>query len=84
MALSIKNEQTEDLARKVAQLTGETLTDAIRVALEERHNKLMGTRGRSLQEDLMEIGRRSASRPVICNLSDDEILGYDEYGAPTR
>jgi antitoxin VapB len=33
MALSIKDKQTDRLAREVAALTGETLTDAIRKAL---------------------------------------------------
>ncbi len=36
MALSLKDKETDRLAREVAALTGETLTDTIRKALSER------------------------------------------------
>jgi hypothetical protein len=36
MTLSLKDKETDPLAREVAALTGETLTDAIRKALAER------------------------------------------------
>jgi antitoxin VapB len=36
MALNIKNEETEQLARKLAQRNGESLTTAVTVALKER------------------------------------------------
>ncbi len=40
MALNIKNPQVEDLVAEVAQLTGESKTEAIRRALEERRERL--------------------------------------------
>lgn len=40
MALNIKNPQVEDLAAEVAEITGETKTEAIRRALEERRRRL--------------------------------------------
>jgi antitoxin VapB len=40
MALNIKNSQVEDLATEIAGLTGETKTEAIRRALEERKQRL--------------------------------------------
>ena len=40
MALNIKNAQVENLATEVAELTGETKTEAIRRALEERRQRL--------------------------------------------
>ena len=40
MALNIKNAQVENLAAEVAELTGETKTEAIRRALEERRQRL--------------------------------------------
>jgi antitoxin VapB len=36
MALSIKAEEADLLARRLARLTGETMTDAVTVALRER------------------------------------------------
>lgn len=85
MPISIKNEETEQLARKLADLTGETLTEALRAAVAERYDRLRRTRsGRSLADELNAIALRCAKRPVISRLTDDEILGYDETGVPSR
>ena len=40
MALNIKNPHVEELAAELAELTGETKTEAIRRALEERKQRL--------------------------------------------
>jgi antitoxin VapB len=40
MALNIKNLQVERLAAEIAELTGETKTEAIRRALDERRQRL--------------------------------------------
>ena len=85
MPISIKNNQTELLARKLAELTGETLTEAVRAAVAERYDRLRRAHsGRSLAGELNAIGLRCAKRPVVSKLSADEILGYDESGVPTR
>jgi|HubBroStandDraft_6_1064221.scaffolds.fasta_scaffold2461634_1 antitoxin VapB len=85
MPISIKNDQTEAVARKLARLAGESLTEAIRIALEERYDRLRRTRsGRSLSDELNEIALRCAGRRPISDLTPDEILGYDEFGIPTR
>lgn len=44
MALSIKNDKAERLARELALQTGESLTQAIVVSLEERLERVSGTR----------------------------------------
>jgi antitoxin VapB len=85
MPISIKNDQTERLARKLAELTGETLTEAIRGAVAEKYERLRQARsGRSLKDELNEIALRAARRPAVSQLTDDEILGYDDLGIPTR
>jgi antitoxin VapB len=85
MPISIKNNQTELAARKLAELTGESLTDAIKTAVVERYERLRRERsGRSLADELNTIALRCARRPTISRLSDEEILGYDEAGVPTQ
>jgi antitoxin VapB len=85
MPISIKNDETEKLARQLAEYTGESITVAIRIALTERYDRLRRARGgRSLGDELNEIALRCANRPVISQMTDDEILGYDEFGIPTR
>lgn len=83
MALSIKDPETEKLARALAQRTGETITVATRRAIEDRLKRLGShTRKTALLEDMEAIQRRLASLPILDPRSPDEILGYDENGIP--
>ncbi|MEM7584518.1 MAG: type II toxin-antitoxin system VapB family antitoxin [Acidobacteriota bacterium] len=82
MALSIKNERAEQLARQVAKETGESLTLAILRALEERLEKLKGLRtAPDLTETLLSISARCSALPDLDERAPDAILGYDEHGA---
>ncbi|MGE0495680.1 MAG: type II toxin-antitoxin system VapB family antitoxin [Vulcanimicrobiota bacterium] len=81
MALNIKNSRTEELARQVALETGENLTTAVTVALEERLERLRGRRRTpDLRQVLNEISQRCAALPDLDARSTDEILGYDDVG----
>jgi antitoxin VapB len=83
MALSIKDAKTDRLARKVARLAGESITEAIGRALEERLKKLeMQRRRRALAEELDQIALHCAALPVLDDRSRDEIIGYDDNGLP--
>ncbi len=83
MGISIKNAQTERLARELARETGESLTTAIRRALEERLERVEGRRS---PHDKLRLARAALQRvdalPVLDGRSPDEILGYDEHGLP--
>jgi antitoxin VapB len=82
MALSVKNNTAERLARQVAAETGESLTEAIIHSLEERLERLKGRRSApDLVETLRAIGRRCSALPDLDTRSSDEILGYDDKGA---
>lgn len=83
MPLSIKNFETERLARQVARETGESLTEAIQQALRERLERLSRKHsGRITTEKLTEILRRIDTLPTLDERPDDEILGYDNQGIP--
>jgi antitoxin VapB len=85
MPISIKNPATEKLARELASLTQTSLTDTIHEALEGRLVQLRRERsGRPVGDEIREIVERYQRLPVIADLTEDEILGYDEFGAPTR
>ncbi|MCA1369740.1 type II toxin-antitoxin system VapB family antitoxin [Bradyrhizobium sp. BRP14] len=84
MALSIKDRETERLAKALAEKTGETITMATRRALEERLRRLANAGNRDvLLEELAASRRRWAKLRVLDNRSADEILGYDENGLPS-
>jgi antitoxin VapB len=77
MAISIKNEATERLARQVACATGESLTQAIRRALEERWQRLKTKRrSRVLTSRIQELLHRVDALPELDSRSADEILGW--------
>ena len=84
MALSLKDPKTDRLARQVAKLTGETLTDAVRTALAERLERERLKRGHrpANHEEIRALVQQFASLPVLDDRTDDEIIGYDENGLP--
>ena len=86
MALSIRDPETDRLARELSRRTGETMTQAIRKALEEKLARLDGSREAEIERRrrlIDEISARCAALPILDDRSSDEILGYDENGLPT-
>lgn len=84
MALNIRNDEAEELAAKLAKLTGETKTQAVTKALRERLTRVSREkRKRDLVAELTDIALRCARRPVLDSRPADEIIGYDENGLPT-
>ena len=89
MALNIKNQAVERLVAEVARMSGETKTEAVRRALEERKARLAyrvldGDRVARLRRFLetevwpgissKELGRRMSRE------EEDEMLGYGREG----
>jgi antitoxin VapB len=84
MTLNIKKPEAYELARAVADATGESLTDAVTNALRER---LEALRRRRADADLVlaevaELQAFLAALPDRSTAPEDEILGYDEFGLP--
>ena len=83
MALSIRNPRAEKLARQVAAESGESLTQAIIHALEDRLERLKGRRTTAdIAEEIMKISLRCRALPEKDQRAPDEILGYDDRGVP--
>ena len=83
--MDIKDEEIERLAREVAERAGESLTETIRIALQERLQRLSGRqRAATQREKLYEILHRVDAMPRKTDLTEDEILNYDEHGIPRR
>lgn len=81
MALSIRNHEAERLARAVAEETGETITQAIVHALEEKWLRLKGRKAVSnLFEKIMNLSDRCRKLPDEDTRTADEILGYNSQG----
>jgi antitoxin VapB len=84
MALSLKDDETDRLAREVASLTGESLTEAVRRALAERLARERRKRGEvaGLASRLDALALEGAALPDLDRRGADEIIGYDEHGLP--
>ncbi len=83
MALNIKSEEADRLARELADRTGETLTQAVITALRERlGSSLPGLHEDDLIEEVLALSDRFSRLPVFDVRSSDEIVGYDEHGVP--
>ena len=86
MALSIRDAATDRLARELSALTGETMTGAIRAALEERLAREKRRREADVERRRKAIDAivdHCAALPVLDDRTEDEILGYDEHGLPS-
>jgi len=81
MHLNIKNDEAHKLASELADLTGESLTAAVTLALRERLARERRRPDR-IAARLMKIGSRYAAL-ADTGRSPEEILGYDEHGLPT-
>jgi antitoxin VapB len=80
MALSIKDEETDRLARQVAQLNGETVTMAVKVALKERLERQKPNPKAGLAEWLDELTKRTCRHPTksaTCFLIRRQDCHYD-------
>lgn len=81
MPLNIKDPETDRLVRRLADLTGEKITDAVKTAVRERLDREARHRGKASLEELLAIANRIASKPVVDPTPPDEML-YDENGLP--
>ncbi len=85
MSINIKNPEVHALAKELAELTGETMTEAVLIALKERlaRERNSEERLRERTEVLAAIGRDVAERlgPEWRAMDVDDWL-YDENGLP--
>jgi antitoxin VapB len=90
MALNIKDPDTERLAAEVAAMTGESKTRAVKVALEERRERLATLRGvrrdrteefkRFLEEEIWPLVPKHLLGKRLSKKDRERILGYGPQG----
>ena len=83
MPLNIKEADTHALAKRLASLTGESLTQAVKQAVRERLAQVEKTRRAfRLADELDRIALHCASQHRRDRRSAERIIGYDERGLP--
>lgn len=89
MPLNIKNPEVERLIAEISQLTGETKTEAVRKALEERRNQLsfrVTSASRSvrfkrfLNEEVWPVVPKKEMGRKLTRREEEAILGYGKEG----
>lgn len=89
MAINIKNDHVERLVDEVVSITGESKTEAVRRALEERRQRLIlqvgGTANEPrffafLEEELWPQIPPDLMGKQLSKQEEEEILGYGEAG----
>jgi antitoxin VapB len=83
MAMNIKNDEAQNLAHKLSELTGESLTSAVTEAVRERLERVQSEQGEGLADRLMAIGKDCAAhlKEPFKSGEHGDIL-YDERGLP--
>ena len=79
MSMNIKNEETHRMSQELADLTGESLTTAVTVAVRERLNRV---KSKGMAERIMKIAKESAALLKGNPLPDIDEFLYDEKGLP--
>lgn len=83
MALSIKHPDADKLARRLAAITGQSITDAVLTSLREQLRRETGrVPAHRLGDELRAIGNRCAALPDYDARTPEEIIGFDEHGIP--
>ncbi len=90
MPLNIKDPRTEQLAREVASMTGESKTGAIRAALQERKARLEISSPTASRERALRVWLNDSVWQRLpdgirghapTQAEQDELLGYGERGS---
>ena len=82
MSLNIKDPEAHKLAQRLAEETGETMTQAVTIALREKLLRVRrAKRSKATAEELRAIARRFRSH-LKGPVEDHGTLLYDEKGLP--
>jgi antitoxin VapB len=81
MPISIKDPETDSKIRDLAALTGESITVAVRIAIEQRLRRESARRRSGVAARLLDLSlTRQGSKRF--DESAEEAIGYDENGLP--
>jgi antitoxin VapB len=82
MSMNIKDPEAHRLAQRLAEETGETMTQAVTVALREKLSRLRrAKRSKATAEELRAIARRFRSH-LKGPVEDHGTFLYDDKGMP--
>jgi antitoxin VapB len=81
--MNIVSEKVDQLAQRLARITGEDVETALERAVEERLSRVAGARPADREAALRKFFDRVSRMPVKDSRSIDEIIGYGQDGLPS-
>jgi antitoxin VapB len=81
MPISIRDAETVSRIRDLAALTGETITVAVRIAIEQRLRRESSRRRAGVANRLLNLSLAKTGKKQLAGDANDAI-GYDEFGLP--
>ena len=83
MSFNVKKKETHQLARQLAKITGESMTEAVTKAIRERLDRVRGVRKSDFADLLLQIGKDCAVhlREPFRSAAHGDLL-YDDKGLP--
>ncbi len=81
MPISIKDAETDSKIRDLAALTGESITVAVRTAIEQRLRRESGRRRSGVATRLLSLSLTNTGTKRFDESAEDAI-GYDTHGLP--
>jgi antitoxin VapB len=83
VVLNIKDPETDRVARELAAATGESITVAVRRAMEERLRRVRASGAeQAIRADIDGIVARGRARALRESAAQPDPIAYDENGLP--
>ncbi len=82
MAILIKDPEADQLIRRLADRTGESITDAVKQAVRERLERVPLTESEiaARKRKLTKLVAKAKALPTLDDRTADEIIGYNKLG----
>lgn len=80
--MTIASTKIDELARRLARLTGEDVETALQRSLEERMSRLAGDVSKDRRAALLKFFERASGAPIKDARPIDEVVGYGPDGLP--
>jgi antitoxin VapB len=81
--MNISSAKVDELARRLARVTGEDMETALERAIEERLSRLTAVNPAGRETALRKFFDRVSRMPVKDQRPSDEIVGYGRDGLPS-
>jgi antitoxin VapB len=83
LPINIKDPVTDAKIRQLADLTGESITEVVRIAVEQRLRRESTRQRAGIADQLLAIGARLSANPRQFSGDADAALGYGAGGLPS-